>query len=136
MNERPYQMRLNLVAVCMLALGLVFVLISGLGGCAATPQASVKDSYDAVDAVVRGTNQLALTRAISKTQATHVSALAKEAKAILDEAADVVSTCEAAGTAAGDCSGALTDLNLAAGVLGDLQTYVQAQQVAKIKGGK
>lgn len=113
----------------MKALVTVMVLLL-LTACATmTPEAKLKKGYDTATAVVTSTGVLLDRHQISSSQAERVYNVSGIAQTSLDAGRDELETCRALGKK--DCGTAVTNIDMGAGLLLELEKFLEAQQVEK-----
>lgn len=118
-----------------LLLAACIVLIAG---CATmSPEAVLLKGYQTASATVRSTTALVGRDAVSVTDAQNVHTLGTTAKATLDQGKIDLANCRAAEAAAKDTGVAapkcdtISNINLGAGVLQQLETYLKAYEGSK-----
>lgn len=97
-----------------------------VAGCAGTPEAKLKRGYDIVSGAARTTTVLVQRGAVSPDDAQLVHDAGTNAKAILDVGKTRLTACRAAGN--DDCGSAVRNIDLGAGILLQLEQYLNAAQ--------
>lgn len=103
------------------AIFLLFVVTA-----CATPEQTLENGYKSASASVRGTTALLNRGAISSAEAARAETVGRAAKAGLDLGKDQLAKCRA--TPGAICTNAAANINLGAGLLGELETYLKAQE--------
>jgi len=97
-----------------------------IAGCATSnPEAVLLKGYQTSSATVKSTTALVGRDAISVTDAQNVHTLGTTAKATLDQGKADLAKCRA--TPGADCK-TISNINLGAGVLQNLETYLKAKE--------
>ena len=107
---------------------LLFILLAAaasLTACA-TPEATLVRGYQTVSTVAKATTVLVDRDAITVKDAEHALALGTTSKGILDSGRDALKQCRA--TPGAKCDSAVSNINLGAGVLLELENYLKANQ--------
>lgn len=102
----------------------LLALLGLLAGCGTTPEAKLARGYEIVSGAARTTTVLVQRGAVSADDAQLVHDAGTNAKAILDAGKSRLTACRAAGSA--DCSGAVRNIDLGAGILLQLESYLIA----------
>lgn len=95
-------------------------------GCASSPEARLKQGYDTASSAVVTATVLLERKQISSDEALRVLSMGETAKATLDAGKEALRACREAGET--QCSGATVNINLGAGVLLEIERYLEAQQ--------
>lgn len=104
-----------------------------LGACASSPEAQLKRGYQIVGTSATATTVLLDREAITSADAYRVATVARQAKGGLDEGLKQLEACRKA-QAEGQpvtCDGAQAQIQLGAGLLLELERYLQAMEDAK-----
>lgn len=110
-----------------LILGLLAALPPFLAGCASSPEATLKRGYQTVSAAAKGTTVLLQRDVVGVKEAEGVLELGVQAKAMLDAGKDRLKKCREAQAAdpTVKCDTAVANIELGAGVLGELERYLE-----------
>lgn len=112
---------------------VVLLFVALLAGCATSPEAQLKRGYQFVSVSAQTTTALLDRHAIGSKQAEGVLAVAGPAKAMLDAGKAELKQCREA-QAAGqqmECTGAKATIQLGAGLLLELERYLETMEAAK-----
>lgn len=108
----------------LISLILAFSL-AYMAGCASSPEAKLRQGYQAASAVVVSTTVLVNRDAISVPEAERVHSMGTTAKQTLDAGKLALTACKAVKTS---CAGAVANINLGSGVLLELESYLKARE--------
>lgn len=106
---------------------LYLLLLLFLYACASTPEAKLKQGYDTANSVVSTATVLLNRGEMSSADAVRVLDAGYLAKASLDAGKDRLAACRAADPT-DKCSDATLNIDLGAGLLMELERYLEAQQ--------